>query len=190
LMIPEVVMNPLAQRLMQLFDRDGEDRINFRSFVMGLSVFNEKATHEMRSASESPGLCHPRLASALAHSMLNPSRRSSPLPPILLADLFRVFDCDADGFITGDDLRKMLQMMAGKSLSPSGVDAVIERTLLETDMDRDGRISLADFRASMDTYPWDTFTVPVKKTSREEYFLQLAEASQARSGAPNMGMDA
>lgn len=43
-MIPEVVMNPLAQRLVQMFDRDGEDRINFRSFVMGLAVFNEKAS--------------------------------------------------------------------------------------------------------------------------------------------------
>ena len=52
LMIPEVVMNPLAQRLVHMFDRDAEDRINFRAFVMGLSVFNEKATAEARIGSE------------------------------------------------------------------------------------------------------------------------------------------
>jgi hypothetical protein len=48
-------MNPLAQRLVHMFDRDGEERVNFKSFVMGLSVFNEKATAETRAAGASRG---------------------------------------------------------------------------------------------------------------------------------------
>jgi Ca2+-binding EF-hand superfamily protein len=47
-MIPEVAMNPLASRLTSLFERDIEDRINFKSFVSGLSVFSEKARPEVR----------------------------------------------------------------------------------------------------------------------------------------------
>jgi hypothetical protein len=47
-MIPEVAMNPLASRLTSLFERDVEDRINFKSFVSGLSVFSEKARPEVR----------------------------------------------------------------------------------------------------------------------------------------------
>ncbi len=69
-------------------------------------------------------------------------------------------------------------MMAGQSLSPKGCEAVIARTLQQTDADRDGRISPDDFRGSMAGFAFDTFTVPVKKTSREQYFMHLDEASQ------------
>jgi Ca2+-binding EF-hand superfamily protein len=51
-MIPELSMNPLAARLLSskggLFERDGEDRVNFRSFVTGLSVFAPRARPEVR----------------------------------------------------------------------------------------------------------------------------------------------
>ena len=47
-MIPEVTMNPLAPRLLQMFERDSEERINFRSFVKALSFFNPRARSEDR----------------------------------------------------------------------------------------------------------------------------------------------
>jgi hypothetical protein len=105
---------------------------------------------------------------------------TAPIPPhpSFPAALFRVFDVDSDGFISAEDLRKSLVMMAGQSLSPTACEAVIARTLQQTDRDGDGRISPEDFRASMALYPWDTFTVPVKKTSREQYFMHLDEGSQ------------
>lgn len=54
MMIPEVAMNPLSSRLVsQLFERDPDDRINFKSFVMGLSVFSERARPEVRKRGES-----------------------------------------------------------------------------------------------------------------------------------------
>jgi hypothetical protein len=152
LMIPEVVMNPLAARLVQLFKRDGEDRINFRSYAMGLSVFNERA-HAAEKA----------------------------------AALFRVFDMDADGFISGADLRAILGMMVGTSLSAASVDAIVAKTIAQCDLDGDGRISLADFSITMDRYPWDAFTVPVKKTSRLEYFNNSYSEEVARSGDSRFG---
>ena len=48
LRIPEVVMNPLAPRMLAMFERNAEGRINFRSFARGLSVFNERATADVK----------------------------------------------------------------------------------------------------------------------------------------------
>ena len=48
LRIPEVIMNPLAPRMLAMFERNGEGRINFRSFARGLSVFNERATPDVK----------------------------------------------------------------------------------------------------------------------------------------------
>jgi hypothetical protein len=50
-MIPEVGMNPMAPRLVQLFARDGEGRINFRAFALGLCVFSERARADVKAAS-------------------------------------------------------------------------------------------------------------------------------------------
>jgi len=54
-MIPEVVMNPLAERLLAMFERDREGMINFRSFTRGLSVFNERARPETKTEGEARG---------------------------------------------------------------------------------------------------------------------------------------
>jgi Ca2+-binding EF-hand superfamily protein len=48
-MIPEVAMNPLAARLVAMFERDAEDRVNFKSFAMGLAVYNEKGRPEPKA---------------------------------------------------------------------------------------------------------------------------------------------
>ncbi len=96
-----------------------------------------------------------------------------------------MFDCDGDGFITSSDLHHILKMMTGASLSPAAAETLIQRTVQQTDMDGDGVISVADFKQSMALYPWHTFTVPVKKASREEYFLRLEEANaSSASTAP------
>lgn len=48
IMVPELAMNPLAPRLVALFPRDAEDRINFTSFVTGLAVFSENCPAQRR----------------------------------------------------------------------------------------------------------------------------------------------
>jgi len=65
------------------------------------------------------------------------------LPPN--AVVFRLYDIDGDGVISEGDLRKLLGMLVGKTMSPSTIDAVIAVTLAEADKDRDGRISYEDF---------------------------------------------
>jgi serine/threonine-protein phosphatase 2B regulatory subunit len=147
LMIPEVGMNPMAPRLVQLFARDGEGRINFRAFALGLCVFSERARADVKAAS-----------------------------------LHRVFDFDGDGYVSEADLRATLAMMCGSAPAAASVDAIVAKTLAQCDEDGDGRISLLDFCVSMRFFKWDSFTVPVKKTSREQYFAMLDEKSAAQQG--------
>ena len=47
-MIPEIAMNPLSPRLAVLFERDAEDRINFKSFVTALATFSDKSDPEAK----------------------------------------------------------------------------------------------------------------------------------------------
>ena len=48
LMIPELAMNPISERIIDLFDRDGQ-YINFRTFLELLAVFSDKAKPELRN---------------------------------------------------------------------------------------------------------------------------------------------
>lgn len=49
-MIPEVVMNPLSSRLVAMFEKDSDGRINFRSFVRELSFLNDKRSADEKAA--------------------------------------------------------------------------------------------------------------------------------------------
>ncbi len=42
LMIPELAMNPLVNRIVSLFDADNDDQVNFQDFIRALSVFSAK----------------------------------------------------------------------------------------------------------------------------------------------------
>jgi hypothetical protein len=77
-------------------------------------------------------------------------------------------------------------MMTGASLSPASVDAIIMKTIAQCDADGDGRISSSDFLISMNEYPWDSFTVPVKKTSRQEYFSLQGKMGARNSSSVNL----
>ncbi|KAI8825595.1 uncharacterized protein EV422DRAFT_513460 [Fimicolochytrium jonesii] len=46
LALPQVAANPLAQRLLAVFDRDGNGDVNFKEFILGLSAFSTKGNRE------------------------------------------------------------------------------------------------------------------------------------------------
>ncbi|KAI3404731.2 hypothetical protein KGF56_002434 [Candida oxycetoniae] len=45
LSIPGISSNPLAARLMDVFDKDGDEQIDFQEFIMGLSAFSGKSSN-------------------------------------------------------------------------------------------------------------------------------------------------
>eukprot|EP00768_Dysnectes_brevis_P009261 gnl/Dysnectes_brevis/915_a1016_3862.p1 GENE.gnl/Dysnectes_brevis/915_a1016_3862~~gnl/Dysnectes_brevis/915_a1016_3862.p1 ORF type:complete len:198 (-),score=15.21 gnl/Dysnectes_brevis/915_a1016_3862:60-596(-) len=46
LAIPELQMNPLARRVISMFDSTGDDTINFRDFLKSLSVFSVRGSRQ------------------------------------------------------------------------------------------------------------------------------------------------
>eukprot|EP01137_Pigoraptor_chileana_P025115 Opistho-2@94098 len=48
LSIPELAMNPLASRVIAIFDQQQTDNVNFKQFVETLSVFRQDASRESK----------------------------------------------------------------------------------------------------------------------------------------------
>lgn len=44
--IPAIANNPLAHRLIAIFDEDGSGNVDFQEFVRGLSAFSSQGSHE------------------------------------------------------------------------------------------------------------------------------------------------
>ena len=47
-LIPELSLNPLCHRVIELFDPNGRNQINFRDFVRVLWIFSENASHDQK----------------------------------------------------------------------------------------------------------------------------------------------
>ena len=58
---------------------------------------------------------------------------------------FAVYDIDGDGFITNEELYKVLKMMVGENLKDKQLVEIVNRTMLYADKDEDGRISFDEF---------------------------------------------
>ncbi len=46
LAIPQIASNPLAQRLLAVFDNDGSGDVDFKEFLLGLAAFSAKGKKE------------------------------------------------------------------------------------------------------------------------------------------------
>ena len=68
----------------------------------------------------------------------------------------------------------MLQLLTGTTLSAAAVDEIVLQTIRDADADQDGVISRADFALFSDLFAWDSFTVPVRRAARDQYFLECA----------------
>jgi hypothetical protein len=51
--IPGISSNPLAQRVIDIFDDDGGGDVDFKEFLMGLSAFSAKGQKEQKLQCES-----------------------------------------------------------------------------------------------------------------------------------------
>jgi len=120
--IPELSMNPLAQRIIALFHsprahehtETRNDTINFRDFLEMLSVFSDRAPVEKKE----------RLA-------------------------FRVYDIDRDGFISENELFEVLKTMVGDNVKDLDLKEMVKRTVRDADKDNDGKLSFEEFQVVM-----------------------------------------
>ena len=109
--IASIKSNPLASRLIEIFDSDGNGEVDFQEFVRGLNVFS-------------------------AHGKKDDK----------LKFLFKVYDIDRDGYISNGELYTVLKMMVGNNLNPEQLQQIVDKTIMESDKDKDGKISFDEFR--------------------------------------------
>jgi len=108
--IPQIANNPLASRMIAIFDEDGGGTVDFQEFVGGLSAFSSRGAREEK-----------------------------------LRFAFKVYDMDRDGFISNGELFLVLKMMVGNNLKDQQLQQIVDKTILEADKDKDGKLSFEEF---------------------------------------------
>ncbi|KAK4046869.1 Calcineurin subunit B [Microbotryomycetes sp. JL201] len=112
LQIPQIANNPLASRMIDIFDEDGSGTVDFQEFVAGLSAFSNKGEREEK-----------------------------------LKFAFKVYDMDRDGFISNGELFLVLKMMVGNNLKDQQLQQIVDKTLMEADLDGDGKLNFDEFQS-------------------------------------------
>ncbi|KAK4044829.1 hypothetical protein C8A01DRAFT_31015 [Parachaetomium inaequale] len=111
LSLPQISSNPLATRMIAIFDEDGGGDVDFQEFVSGLSAFSSKGNKEQK-----------------------------------LRFAFKVYDIDRDGYISNGELFIVLKMMVGNNLKDQQLQQIVDKTIMEADLDGDGKISFDEFQ--------------------------------------------
>lgn len=128
--------------MIAIFDEDGGGDVDFQEFVSGLSAFSSKGNKEEK-----------------------------------LHFAFKVYDIDRDGYISNGELFIVLKMMVGSNLKDQQLQQVrhrsvshhgktclfgrdcppltiphkiVDKTIMEADKDRDGKISFEEFTAMVE----------------------------------------
>ena len=64
---------------------------------------------------------------------------------LLCAVAFRMYDLDGDGYVSSDELAHTLKTLMGRALSDAQLEQIVESTIQQHDVDRDGRLSFQEF---------------------------------------------
>lgn len=59
---------------------------------------------------------------------------------------FKVYDIDRDGYISNGELFIVLKMMVGSNLKDQQLQQIVDKTIMEADLDGDGKISFEEFQ--------------------------------------------
>ncbi|KAH9978114.1 calcium/calmodulin-dependent protein phosphatase [Lactifluus volemus] len=120
LQIPQIANNPLASRMIAIFDEDGGGTVDFQEFVGGLSAFSSRGGREEKLR------CMPA------------TRHSLPFLPSSVR-------YGSDGFISNGELFLVLKMMVGNNLKDTQLQEIVDKTIMEADKDGDGKLSFEEF---------------------------------------------
>eukprot|EP00455_Lapot_gusevi_P023977 TRINITY_DN2488_c0_g1_i1.p1 TRINITY_DN2488_c0_g1~~TRINITY_DN2488_c0_g1_i1.p1 ORF type:complete len:177 (-),score=55.00 TRINITY_DN2488_c0_g1_i1:288-818(-) len=58
---------------------------------------------------------------------------------------FKIYDVNNDGFISNGDLYRILKTMVGDNLDDTQLQQLVDRTIYQGDLDRDGKLSFEEF---------------------------------------------
>jgi len=73
---------------------------------------------------------------------------------LCVAVAFKIYDIDRDGYISNGELFQVLKMMVGNNLKDGQLQQIVDKTIIYSDKDGDGRISYDEFCAVSATTPY------------------------------------
>ncbi|VDL99525.1 unnamed protein product [Schistocephalus solidus] len=118
LLIPELAINPLGDRIINEFFKGGEE-LNFREYMRKLARFRKPTSNSQTEYN---------------------SREAK------LQFLFGMYDLDTDQKISRSELLSVLQMMVGANVTMDQINRIGERTMAEADINCDGFITYEEFK--------------------------------------------
>lgn len=147
LKIPELQKNPLGDRIVQAFFKDGEERRllqvmleNSGRIKLGSDCGNDVVNFDdfVRV------FAHFRPPKADENKNLMNTRNDK------LRFAFNMYDMDNDGVISKDELCAFLSLMIGGNISTEQIELIAERMVVEADLDRDDFISFDEFKNALE----------------------------------------
>jgi serine/threonine-protein phosphatase 2B regulatory subunit len=91
---------------------------------------------------------------------------------------FKVYDIDRDGYISNGELFIVLKMMVGSNLKDMQLQQIVDKTIMEADLDGDGKISFEEFtRMVENTDVSMSMTLGESKNSHGFSFKELSGKS-------------
>jgi len=142
LRIPELAINPLGDRIVHAFFRDGAS-----SNSAGSDAADSAENGELPAGSEVVNF--PDFVRVLAHfkplkKNVEKNKLNSREEKLRFA--FRMYDLDGDDRISKEELLAVLTMMVGANIGEEQLVSIAERTIMEADVDKDNLISFEEFK--------------------------------------------
>lgn len=142
LRIPELAINPLGDRIVHAFFRDGAS-----SNSAGSDAADSAENGELPAGSEVVNF--PDFVRVLAHfkplkKNVEKNKLNSREEKLRFA--FRMYDLDGDDRISKEELLAVLTMMVGANIGEEQLVSIAERTIMEADVDKDNLISFDEFK--------------------------------------------
>ncbi|KAH3899983.1 probable Calcineurin subunit B [Saccharomycodes ludwigii] len=64
---------------------------------------------------------------------------------------FKIYDIDKDGYISNGELFIVLKIMVGDNLDDEQLQQLVDRTIMENDIDGDGKLTFDEFKNAIET---------------------------------------
>jgi len=144
LRIPELAINPLGDRIVHAFFRDGASSGHSGG---GVDAADSAENGELPAGSDVVNF--PDFVRVLAH--FKPLKKNAEKNKLnsreeKLRFAFRMYDLDGDDRISKEELLAVLTMMVGANIGEEQLVSIAERTIMEADVDKDNLISFEEFK--------------------------------------------
>jgi len=139
--IPELAINPLADRILDMFimeykksnqskgipTENIKDEVDFTAFCKTLNNFNSN--------------------SATSKTDIEDSSETSKEQKLKF--LFQMYDKNDDGSVTKEELLELLKLMVGSNISDKQLELIASRTVGETDINHDHKLDFEEFKTGL-----------------------------------------